>query len=123
MTLLVFVTGHRATPKKRGAVKDKLFPAFISRRGAACSVPPAMIHGTVYIFLGAALRCAALRGAGQRGVWWGRSLSETQRQPGDISLENKIKSVRLEKWDINFAKENCHFYIVYLNNNHCTIHY
>ena len=28
VTLLVIVIGHRATPKKRGAVKDKLFPAF-----------------------------------------------------------------------------------------------
>ena len=35
VTLLAIVIGHRATPKKRGAVKDKLFPAFISRSRAA----------------------------------------------------------------------------------------
>ena len=34
VTVLAIVIGHRATPKKRGAVKDKLFPAFISRRGS-----------------------------------------------------------------------------------------
>ena len=32
---VTIVTGHRATPKKCGAVKDKLFPAFFLRRGAA----------------------------------------------------------------------------------------
>ena len=36
LPLLAIVIGHRATPN--GAAKDKLFPAFISRRGAACSV-------------------------------------------------------------------------------------
>ena len=34
VTLLAIVIGHRATPKNV-AVKDKFFPAFISRRGAA----------------------------------------------------------------------------------------
>ena len=35
VTLLAIVVGHRATPKKRGAVKNKPFPAFISRRDVA----------------------------------------------------------------------------------------
>ena len=34
VTLLAIVIGHRATPKKCGAVKDQLFPAFFSRRSA-----------------------------------------------------------------------------------------
>ena len=52
--VLTIVIGHRATPKKRGAVQDKLFPDFKSRRGAArhgaaqrgaaCSVAPAMTN-------------------------------------------------------------------------------
>ena len=50
----------QSNSEKRGAVKDKLFPAFISRRsaaqrgeaqrGAACSVARAMINSTVYLF-------------------------------------------------------------------------
>ena len=66
--------------KKRGAVKDKLFPAFISRRitaqrseaqrGAACSVAPAMINSTVYIFLTCS---AAQRNVARCGVRWGRT--------------------------------------------------
>ena len=53
MSLPAIVIGHRATPKKRGAVKDKLFPAFFPRRSAAqrSSVEPAMINSTVYLFL------------------------------------------------------------------------
>ena len=35
VTLLAIVIGHRATPKKCGVVKYKLFPDFISRRGTA----------------------------------------------------------------------------------------
>ena len=61
--LLAIVICHRATSKKCGAVKDKLFPAFISQRGTAgrgaarhgaarrssrCS--PEMISNTVYLF-------------------------------------------------------------------------
>ena len=38
VTFLATVIGHKATPKKCGAMKDKLFPAFISQRSAACSV-------------------------------------------------------------------------------------
>ena len=72
----------RATPKKCGAVKDELFPAFILRRSAArrsaarrgaarhsaaqrsaaCSVAPAKINSTVYPFL------KAQRGAARRLV-------------------------------------------------------
>ena len=37
VTLLAIVIGHGATPRKCGAVKDKLFPAFISRRSLQCS--------------------------------------------------------------------------------------
>ena len=49
--------------KKRGAVKDKLFPAFILRRGAAQrSGAPAMINSKVYLFFNA-----------RRGVRWGRT--------------------------------------------------
>ena len=72
VTIPAIVIGHRAMPKKCGAVRDKLFAAFISRhgaaqpgaaqRGAACSVALTMINSTVYLFL----RC---------GVWWCRSLS------------------------------------------------
>ena len=55
-------TERRATRrvKKRGAVKDKLFPAFISRRRVA----PAMINSKVF-FLS---RSTARRGAARRSV-------------------------------------------------------
>ena len=44
----------RSNAKKRGAVKDTSFPAFISRsgaaqRGAACSVALSMTNSTVYL--------------------------------------------------------------------------
>ena len=65
----------QSNAEKRGAVKDKLFSAFIMRRraargaaqrgtaqcGTACSVAPAMINSTVYLFL-------------KRGVRWGHTL-------------------------------------------------
>ena len=55
ITLRCGPTDRHAAPrvKKRGAVKYKLSPAFISRRGAA------------------------RRSAAQRGVWLGRSLRPT----------------------------------------------
>ena len=63
----------QSNAEKRGAVKAKLFPAFISRRssaerGAACCLAPVMINSTVYHFL--------TRGAARRGVWWGRTFKD-----------------------------------------------
>ena len=60
----------QSNAEKRGAVKDKLFPAFISRhsaarRGAArhsaaCNVAPAMINNLSFF----------KRGAARRGAVW-----------------------------------------------------
>ena len=50
-----FCDWPQSNAEKRGAVKAKLFPAFISRRssaerGAACCLAPVMINSTVYHF-------------------------------------------------------------------------
>ena len=52
--------GHRATPKKRCAVKDKLFPGFISQRGTAR-------RGAGW----PCLQCSPCND--KRGIWWGRT--------------------------------------------------
>ena len=58
--LLASVIGHRATPKKCGAVRDKLFSASILRHDAVRrSVAPAMIM----MINSKALRSAAFGGA------------------------------------------------------------
>ena len=87
VTLLVIVIGHRATPKKRGAVKNKTLPSFHfpaqrgeAQRGPACCVARAMINSTVYIFL---TYSAAQRNAARRGVRWGRTFRR-MRWEGDV---------------------------------------
>ena len=67
-------SGYRDWPQsnveKLGAVKDKLFPAFISRRSAAqlAVYPCNDKQYSLSVF-------KAQRSTARRGVWWGRTLS------------------------------------------------